>query len=306
MRSIQHVEDILELQNIFKKMATTKPIHYLNGKFLTADKAKVSIFDLGILRGYGIFDYFVTYDGQPFLLDKHINRFFNSGKIIGLTIPYTKNQIKKIILKTLLKNKNGHEKSVRIVMTGGVSVDAITPSPEPTFAVLVDDRHFIDKKIYQNGAKVITIDAFRETPQAKSINYTIAVKATLDAKNAGAIEAIYVSKSANKIYEGTTSNLFIVKKGIVSTVINETLPGITRELVFEICKINNFVLKTRDIKISELYDADEVFICASNKEVLPVVRVDHKKIGDGKPGKITKEIMRLYREYVKLKTLKKY
>ncbi|KKQ97333.1 MAG: Branched-chain amino acid aminotransferase/4-amino-4-deoxychorismate lyase [Candidatus Woesebacteria bacterium GW2011_GWB1_39_12] len=279
-------------------MKKQEPIYYLNGKFVAKSKAKISLWDLGFLRGYGVFDYIVTYKGgKPFLLKKHLKRLNNSAKIIGLKIPWSSNTLEKLIVKTLFKNKNGKEKIIRIIVTGGETMDGISLGSKPTLAIMVYDRKRYPASLYKRGVNVITFNYNRESPQAKSLNYIQAVKAMNIAKKKKAAEAVYVYKNLDKVYEGTQSSLFIIKKGTIFTPDGETLPGITRELINNICK-KFYPTFMKEVKIDELFNADEVFLSASNKEILPVVKVDNKVIGNGKPGDITKQIMSEFRKFV--------
>ncbi|OGM20892.1 hypothetical protein A2714_00530 [Candidatus Woesebacteria bacterium RIFCSPHIGHO2_01_FULL_38_9] len=279
-------------------MKKYEPICYLNGKFVRKSEAKISLWDLGLLRGYGVFDFIVTYKGgKPFLLNKHLKRLINSANLIGLTIPWKLQDLEKKVIATVAKNKNNKEKVVRIVITGGETKDGISIGRKPTLAILVQARHFYPDSIYKKGIKVITYEHNREVPQAKSLNYTQAVKAVSVAKKNKASEAIYVYKKLNKVYEGTQSSLFLVRKKEIVTPDGETLPGITRELILSICK-KLYPTSMREVTIKELLNADELFISASNKEIQPVVKVDNKVIGKGVPGEVTKKIMAEFRKFV--------
>lgn len=275
-----------------------EPIYYLNGRFLKKSQAKISVCDLGILRGYGIFDYIVTYKGgKPFLLRKHVERLFRSAKIIGINLPWSVSKIESLINKTIQKNINGKEKGVRVVITGGESKDGITPANKPSLIILVEDKKTYPTIYYKRGTKVITYEYNREYPLAKSLNYIQAVKAKTIAKRKNAVEAIYVSKEKNKVFEGTQSNLFLIKNTKVITPDDETLPGITRELVIKLCK-KFFKVEVRWVKINELYNADEIFLASSTKEIMPVVKVDKKQIGSSKPGDITNKIIHEFQKFV--------
>lgn len=279
-------------------MKNRQPIYFLNGKFVTKSKASISLWDLGLLRGYGVFDFIVTYKGgKPFLLKKHLNRLAHSAKLIGLKIPWSLQELEKLVIETVSKNKNGKEKIIRVIITGGESIDGISLGTRPTLAIVVYDRKQYPTSYYKKGVKVITFEHNREFPRAKSLNYIQAVKAILLARSKNAIEAIYFSKNPDIVYEGTQSNLFLIKNRKIATSDGETLPGITRELVIKICK-KLYPTKMREVEINELYNADEIFITASNKEVMPVVKVDSKIIGNGKPGPITRKVMEKYQKFI--------
>ncbi len=279
-------------------MNSKEPIFYLNGKFVPKSKAIVSVYDLGWVRGYGVFDYIITYDGgKPFMMMNHLNRLKRSAELIGLKLPFTQERLQQIIVRVLKKNRNGKEKSIRIVVTGGVSENTLTVPKKPTLAILVNDRKPYPIDFYKKGIKVIIYDYNRESPQAKSLNYIHGVKAMNLAAREDAYEAIYVNKKADRVYEATTSNLFLVKNKKVVTPNGDTLPGITRELIIKISS-KFFPTQVREVKIKELYDANELFITASNKEIMPVVKVDNKVIGKGIPGEVTKKIMSEFRKFV--------
>jgi len=287
---------LLQFENIIMKKS--EPIYYVNGKYIPKNEAKISVSDLGLLRGYGVFDFLVTYNGgRPFLIKRHLKRLYNSAKLIGLEIPYKTSFIEKLIIKTINKNKNGKEKGIRIIITGGESENAISLGKKPTIVISLNDRKRFPESLYKKGAKVVTFDFNRESPQAKSLNYIQAVKANILARKKDAIESVYIHKKNNKVFEGTTSNLFLIKNEKIITPDGETLPGITRELVMSMCK-KLYPTKMREVKINELYHADELFLSASNKEILPVVKVDNTVIGNGKPGEVTKKIMAEFRKFI--------
>lgn len=273
-------------------------IFYINGKFVHQENAKIDVRDIGFLRSYGVFDFFVTFNNRPFLLDEHIDRLYNSASLMGININKTKNQIRQIILKILSKNSSGKEKAVRIIVTGGVGVSATEPSSKCSIVVIVENRHFLPKTLYNNGAKVITYAYSRYNPQIKSLEYATAINALALAKQKSAIEAIYFEPKSKNITEATTSNVFMVKNGKIYTTKNNILFGVTRNLIIELCKKDNKVIQ-RNIKLSELISSDEFFLTSSNKDVLPIVNLDNKIIGNGKVGPITKKVMLKFENFVK-------
>lgn len=273
-------------------------IFYVNGKYLPESKAKIDVRDIGLLRGYGVFDYFVTYNNKPFLFERHIDRFFNSAKLSGLQIGKSKEQIKTIILSTLSKNRNGKEKSVRILATGGVGNISTEASNNPSLIVIVENRHPYPDSLYTKGAKAITYKHQRPHPEVKSLDYSEAIKALALAKKDHSIEAIYYDEKTKEVSEATTSNVFIVKKDKIYTTETKILNGMTRDLVINLCKDFNPV-RYINMKLSDLLSANEVFLTSSNKEVMPITTVDNKKIGDGKVGHWTKMVMDAYCSYSK-------
>lgn len=271
-------------------------VFYVNGKFLEEKQAKISVLDIGLLRGYGVFDFLVTYNNRPFLLKNHIRRLFNSAHLIGLEIGMTQDKVEKIVLNTIARNDKGYEKNIRIVVTGGVGINSLKPSKNPTIIVTVQPKHNYPQEYYSKGVKIITYNYERPLSDAKSLDYSIGIKALSIASKKNAIEALYVNNE-NFITEATTSNIFIVKKKKIYTPKNNILDGITRSLVIKLCGSTNPVHE-KDIKLSDLLSADEAFITASNKEVMPIIKIDNKKIGSGKVGNVTRWVMETFKDFV--------
>jgi branched-chain amino acid aminotransferase len=265
-------------------------IFYINGKFLDERKAKISVYDLGLLRGYAVFDFLRTYNQKPFYLDDHLKRLLNSAKLIGLKHNYNLKFLRKITLQTLKKNiKKGLEYNIRIILTGGNSKDFITPS-KPNLIVMITPLKKLDEKLYQKGGKLITKISEGILPQAKTIIYTSAVKFIQEAKKKGAIEVLLLDKN-KKILECTTSNFFAVIDGkIITPSTEKILSGITRKIVIYLAKKLKISVIERDINFNEIKKFDEAFITASNKEILPIIQIDNFKISS-QPGPITKTLI---------------
>jgi branched-chain amino acid aminotransferase len=265
-------------------------IFYLNGKFLDEKEAKISVYDLGLLRGYAVFDFLRTYNQKPFYLDDHLKRLLNSAKLIGLKHNYNLKFLRKITLQTLKKNiKKGLEYNIRIILTGGNSKDFITPS-KPNLIVMITPLKKLDEKLYQKGGKLITKISERILPQAKTIIYTSAVKFIQEAKKKGAVEVLLLDKN-KKILECTTSNFFAVIDGkIITPSKDQILPGITRKIVINLAKKLKIPVIEKDIHFNEIRKFDEAFITASNKEILPIIQIDNFKISF-QPGPITKTLI---------------
>lgn len=268
-------------------------IFYLNGQFLPEDEAKISVLDLGFVRGYGVFDFLRTYNGKPFKLEEHLQRLQNSAKQIALEIPPV-SQIKQIVLQTLAKN-NLSESGIKIVIGGGDSNDGISPEGKPTLAVIIKPLPVYPENYYTKGIKVITVNYGRELPTVKSTNYISAILAKKLASRKRAVEAIY-KNSKNQLLEGTQTNFFIFKKNNLITADQDIFPGITRELVLKLAA-REFKINLRLINYKELKEIDEAFISTTSKEVMPVVKIDKLVVGNGKVGYNTKRIMELFRKY---------
>ena len=269
-------------------------VYYIDGKFVDESKAVLPVSDLAILRGYGVFDFLRTYNGRPFHLEDHLNRLRNSARLIGLNCPWSNEELGSIVAQTLERN-NFKESNIRLLITGGDSEDGISPAQKPRLLIIISDALSFPDDCYRDGIKIITARLNRYIPGAKSIDYIRAIVTLGDARSVGAIESIYVTEE-DHVLEGTTSNLFIVKDGIVVTASEDILPGITREVLLKILK-PDFSLQVRPVLKQELYDADEAFLASSNKEVMPVVRADEMVIADGRPGPVTVKVMSLFKQY---------
>jgi branched-chain amino acid aminotransferase len=269
-------------------------LHYLNNGWFTSDKLTISVFDLSVIRGFGVFDFLRTYHNKPFKLDEHIDRLFRSAQELGISVPKTKEEIRKIIIEGLSKNSSA-ENNIRIVVTGGVSNDGITPG-DPSFFVIFTEAKKYPDSYYTKGVKVITYPHIRVFPGAKSLNYQTGIIALQKAKKENAVEAIFIGPKG-EIFEGTTSNLFAVIDGKLVTPKKDILVGITRGIVLSIA--NNFKIPVveRDLYLKEIPTFQEAFITASNKEVMPVVEIDGEKVGIGNAGKITKRILSEYSKF---------
>lgn len=270
-----------------------EPIYYLNGKFIKKSQAKVSLYDMGFLRSYGVVDFLITYGGKPFRLKAHLDRFYNSAKLIDLKIPWKEKKLKKLVFETLAKNKF-KESSIWLIATGGIGPTSMIPAKTPTLAILVDPYKPYPKKCYKKGAKIVTFKGHRLVPHAKSMIYTLAIQALSQAYKKGAVEALYVVDG--KVTECMTSNFFIFKNGQLLTAKDkDVLLGVTRQVVLEISK-GYFPVKKANLSLSAVLKADEAFLTASNKEIMPVVKIDNHRIGNGKVGENTKELMKLFKK----------
>ena len=263
-------------------------IYYVDGKFLPADQAMIPVDDLAILRGIGVFDLLRTYNGKPYFLKEHVSRLMHSAREINLNFPWTHEYVCGVVAETLEKN-HLEEANARIIVTGGSSSDFITPNGQPRLLVLVNPLPRLPQWWHSKGIKVITMKAKRNIPGAKSIDYLPAAMALRQAKDQGAIEAIYLDSSGNAL-EGSTSNLFVFVADKLVTPGKGILSGITRKVVLAVAR-EHFPVDIRDLPRAELLGAQEVFITGTNKGLVPVVQVDDTIIGDGRPGPRTVKIM---------------
>lgn len=274
---------------------------YFNGKIILAEKIKVSPYDLGILRGYGVFDLARTCNGKPFLLKEHFVRLKNSAKELGLKLNLKESNYKKIVEKLLELNdfhKNRsvssagsrndlNQANIRTVLTGGISENAFSYNPgKETFYVLIEKFKPLPEMVYKKGAGAITLDYQRVFPRAKVTNYAAAIKNQKEKEKRNALEIIY-TRNGNAL-EASTSNFFIFKNGALITPKDNILLGITRNLTVKLAKKEKFKVEEREVKTDEIYSAEELFLTATNKGIAPITKVDGKKIGNGRVGKNTK------------------
>lgn len=272
------------------------PIYFVRDSFVERKDAVISVDDIGFLRGYAVFDYLKTYFKQPFHLGDHLLRLKRSADEILLHLPYTISEIKDIILE-LIKLNNFDESSIRIIVTGGVGLDSKTPGSS-NIIIGCEPRHRIDSNLYSTGIKVKTVNDMRCLPYAKTTNYVLAVKYLNEFSPKGYFEVLYTY--GNKVFECTSSNIFMIKGNKLITPKEGVLYGITRKILLNICE-THFDIEEREVDLYELITADEVFITSTDKEVLPVVMLDDKVISLGRTGEKTKSIYKLFLEYVESK-----
>jgi branched-chain amino acid aminotransferase len=271
-----------------------KSFCYINGKILQFEKARVGASDIGILRGFGIYDGIKMYKGAPFRLDDHYRRFKNSAKFMGLKVTISRPELLKIILN-LSKKFKSRNPNIKLILTGGPTINSIEFSNKAaTFYVIAEESKSLPQEYYTEGCSLITHEHQRTYPEIKTINYITAVLLQRNRKKDKALEILYVSDG--KVLECSTSNFFIVKNRVIITPKNNILLGITRKNIIEIAHEVGLKIEEREVTLAEMMGADEAFITSSYKEVVPVVKIDNKHIADGRPGEITGRIMVRFRK----------
>ena len=269
--------------------------YYVDGQFLPENEAVLPVSDLGVVRGYAIFDFLRTYNGVPFHLKEHLDRLDRSARLVGLKVPVARNELVDIIHETLKKNALS-EANVKLVVTGGYRRDGITPGEQQRLLVMVTPLRRMPAEWYSDGVGVVTSHTDRVIPGAKSTNYIQAILNLRDASLRDAIEALYVNR-LGFLLEGTTSNFFAFINGsLVTPPENRILPGVTRNVVLNLAA-EHFRVEVRDIHTEEIRLMDEAFLSSSNKEVVPVVKIDSVTLGDGRVGSRVARVMDLFRRY---------
>lgn len=266
---------------------------FLNGKVMPANEATVSISDLALLRGYGIFDYLRSYHGRPFRLQDYLNRFRASAEDMRLPMKYSDAQIISIVDELLRKSEITDACGIRLLLTGGNSPDSMSIA-EPNFAIIIEYLPPTPREQYDSGVKLLTYPFKRLFPLSKTTSYLVPIKMQPQVKAEGAFDLLYVFNG--EVLELTRNNFFLVKGNSLITAKEGVLEGVTRKVILELAK-NHFNLEVRTVKADELKTADEAFLSGSAKKIIPVVQVDGQVYGNGKPGAATQKIMKLFDEY---------
>jgi branched-chain amino acid aminotransferase len=273
-------------------------IYYVNGCFVPASQATVSVGDLGLVRGYGVFDVLRTYDRVPFALRRHLDRLQRSAQQIDLPLPATIDRLEQLVYECLARNARVEpavDVTVRLIVTGGSAASFMLPEGESSLMIIVAPVRAVATGYYSEGASLITVDIPRFMPSVKSINYVSAILGQKQARQAGAVEALYCTRDGI-ISECTTSNFFVVHEGQLITPDQDVLAGITRNVAIELAAdLGEVVL--RPILRQELAEVDEAFITSTTKEIMPIARVDDIRIGSGRPGPYTQRLAELFRSF---------
>ena len=276
---------------------------YIDGKFYAEANAKISVFDHGLLYGDGIFEGIRFYNGRVFRLKEHLERLWDSARSICLEIPMTVQELSAALLETIRQNQlqDGY---VRLLVTRGIGNLGLNPTQceTPSVIIIVAKIALYHEDFYRKGLNVVTCATRRTnagalSPAVKSLNYLNNVMARIEANLASADEALMLNDAGN-IAECTADNVFIVKRGQIVTppVTAGALRGITRSVVFEIAAELEIKTLKADITRHDVYAADECFLSGTAAEIVPVVKVDGRTIGNGKPGPITTRFIARFRE----------
>jgi branched-chain amino acid aminotransferase len=270
---------------------------YISGKFYDKENAKISVYDHGLLYGDGVFEGMRSYSGKVFRLKEHLDRLWDSAKAIWLTIPISKEEMGKAVNDTLAKNniKDGY---IRLIVTRGAGALGLDPNKcsSPQVIVIADHIQLYPKEMYEGGLSIITASTIRNhsaalNPRIKSLNYLNNIMAKIEGLQAGCVEALMLN-AKGEVAECTGDNIFLVKKRRLMTPPLDAgiLEGITRNAVMELAAGAGMEVAEMALTKHDVYVADEVFLTGSAAEVIPVVKVDSRVIGDGKPGPITRDL----------------
>ena len=270
---------------------------WLNGDLLDREDAKISVFDHGVLYGDGVFEGIRSYGGKVFRLQAHVRRLYDSALGIRLTVPISQEEMAKAITDTLQANSL-RDSYIRVVVTRGAGTLGLDPNrcPEPNVFIITDKISLYPDELYENGLDIITAATMRNHPNAvnprvKSLNYLNNILAKIEAIDAGTLEAVMLNH-LGYVAECTGDNLFIVRDEVVFTppIAAGILEGITRDEILDIARGQGIAVREENLTRQDLYVADECFLTGTAAEVVPVVRIDKRPIGTGRPGPVTKQL----------------
>jgi branched-chain amino acid aminotransferase len=279
----------------------------VDGKYHDEKDAKISVFDHGLLYGDGIFEGIRAYNGRVFKLKEHIDRLFYSAKAILLDIPLSHAEMTEAVVETCRRNKM-RDGYIRLVVTRGVGGLGLNPNrcKKPSVIIIADKIQLYPAEMYERGLEIITVPTVRNlhsalNPAIKSLNYLNNILAKIEANNGGCEEAIMLN-SEGYVSECTGDNVFIIKTGQMFTppLSAGALYGITRSVVMDMARENSITVSEPNLTRYDLFNADECFLTGTGAELIPVVKIDGRVIGTGKPGPVTKSLVSKYKALTQL------
>jgi branched-chain amino acid aminotransferase len=279
---------------------------YLDGRFVPESEGKVSVFDHGLLYGDGVFEGIRAYNKRVFKLERHVERMYQSAKAIDLKIPHTPEEFTDLILQTCRRNSivDGYIRPIVTRGPGDLGLDPRKCKKGPTVVIIAQPKiSLYPKDKYETGLRLVTSSYRRVPPQSlspsiKSLNYLNQIMARVEANQYGADEALLLDIQGY-VSEASADNFFIVQNHSVITPPTSTnLPGVTRETTLELADKLGYRTIEKPFTLYDVWASSEAFITGTAAEIGPVVEVDGRSIGDGKPGKTTKQLMKAFRELV--------
>jgi branched-chain amino acid aminotransferase len=265
-----------------------KPFCFADGIIIPTESATLHPMDLGLIRGYGIFDFFRTVNYSPLFLEDYLDRFISSAERTFLPLPYSRAQLSEIISMLIEKN-NLENGGLRMVLSGGISENHFSPAEGKLF-IFAESLSLPAEEKYRDGIKLLTLEYVRPIADIKTTNYTLPVWHSVNWKRLGAEDVLYHWNGW--VSESSRSNFFIVKDGVLHTPDQHILLGITRKHIMDLVK----PVVIRPISLEEVWGADEAFISSTTKVLLPVTELDDRKIGTGKPGPVTMDVLERFRK----------
>lgn len=276
---------------------------YINGELFDKEEAKISVYDHGLLYGDGVFEGMRIYNGKVFRLEQHLDRLWNSAKAIWLQVPIDKATMTQAV-NDLVATNQLQDGYIRLIITRGSGTLGIDPNTcrDPQVIIIADKIALYPQEHYEKGLEIVTASTIRNHPAAlnpriKSLNYLNNVLAKIEGLQAGCIEAMMLNHKG-EVAECTGDNIFLVIAGELLTPPTDAgiLEGITRQVVMELARAAGITVREVALTRHDVYVADECFLTGSAAEVIPVVKVDSRPIGDGTPGQVTRDLNRRFRE----------
>jgi branched-chain amino acid aminotransferase len=266
----------------------TKPFCFSVDQIVFTPSAALHPMDIGLIRGYAIFDFFRTMNFRPLFLDAYLDRFVASAKSMYLPLTQDIKELERIIFSLIEKNEL-EQGGIRMVLTGGISDNHFSPTAGSLF-IFCEELKMPAPDKYEQGVKLLSEEYVRPLPEIKTTNYTLPVWLSAGWKEQAAEDLIYHFNGV--ISESSRSNIFMVKNGEIATPKSNILLGVTRKNVLSLVD----QAQERDISLTELLNADEVFMTSTTKRILPVTQIDGTLIKNGRPGPITQELIEKFRQ----------
>ena len=279
---------------------------YIDGKYCGEKNAKISVFDHGLLYGDGIFEGIRAYNGRVFKLKEHIDRLFCSAKAILLNVPLSHGEMMRAVVETCREN-NIRDGYIRLLVTRGAGTLGLNPNrcKDPSVIIIADKIQLYPPELYEKGMEIVTVATTRNlhsalNPAIKSLNYLNNVLAKIEANNAGCEEAVMLN-AEGFVAECTGDNIFIVKAGQLLTppLSAGALYGITRGVVMDLARGEGVSVQEPSLTRYDLFNADECFLTGTGAELIPIVKIDGRVIGAGRPGPLTRRLVDKYRALTK-------
>jgi len=279
---------------------------YISGRLVAKEDAKISVYDHGLLYGDGVFEGLRSYGGRVFRLDDHLKRLYESAKAIWLEIPISQAEMADAVYQTLKVN-NLTDAYIRLVVTRGAGTLGLDPNrtSDPQVIIIADRIQLYPRELYEQGLEIITASTMRNHPAAlnariKSLNYLNNILAKIEGLQAGCIEALMLNHKG-EVAECTGDNIFLVRGADLLTPPTDAgiLEGITREAVIQLAEEAGITVRQIPLTRHDVYTADECFLTGTAAEVIPVVKVDSRLIGNGKPGPITRKLTEAFHREAK-------
>ncbi len=278
---------------------------FVNGDLVPEEQATVSVFDHGYLYGDGVFEGIRAYDGKIFRLEEHVDRLYESAHCIMMEIPYTREQMQRAIIDTVKAN-GLRDAYIRVVVSRGKGDLGMNPKncPGCQIVIIAGKIAVFPPELYEDGIEAVTVPTRRNVvgaldPRIKSLNYLNNIMAHIEATRAGAREALMLN-SEGYVTEGAADNIFVYRRGVLWTPPKYLgiLEGITREAVMGLARGEGIPVEESPITRHDIYTGDECFVTGTAAEIMPIVEVDSRVVGTGKPGPVTRRLTELYRELV--------